>query len=276
MGLLSWLRGSIHSDCTIPEGFVGLVYPNGRKELYPLDLHPTITFPPPPMSCHTVSTPKATVRFEIRDRSVRMHVLQMDERFRCSENERTTFKASNGFLVESGGWPYIARDVDGIGLWGDVRSNDNQPEFMAFKTNTARDTWLQRAEAALREWAQNWGGFKEAPKPKRYKVLNELPQMLEGTIVEEVVCHGIRGYTAVDFNHTLPDGTPYRGLLTAHYVEGNYTWFKEVKDEADQCASCRSLTCNPPLDCCHGNKRPCSCDCGCCAPQRVTVKTITV
>jgi hypothetical protein len=120
---------------------------------------------------------KAKIRFVKFEKALAMQVLEMDERFRGVSGKSIDFKSRHMITISSCWAPQIL--IDRLFLRGKMRNNDLLIESVRFDDNDTRDKTLENYIAALKDWAENWEGFKET-KPQ------ETPAASGDDIVVEV------------------------------------------------------------------------------------------
>jgi len=104
--------------------------------------------------------------FEL-DGNLVFQVLGMDERFRGGEDDYKVYSASNGWLVESSGYPKISLHSKVIFLRGHDKTLDldvmviPRSKIRAEYPNESLNKIIEDINQALKEWAENWEGFKE-------------------------------------------------------------------------------------------------------------------
>ncbi len=104
--------------------------------------------------------PKIKIRLEVWGSSLVMQVLEMDERFR-----RGGLNSPNDYLTRSGikisSWVVPALDVGGVYLFGSQKEYDNGIGTRLYNSNREAEEKRTDILLALKEWANNWEGFKE-------------------------------------------------------------------------------------------------------------------
>jgi hypothetical protein len=109
---------------------------------------------------------KAKIRFVKFEKALAMQVLEMDERFRGGVRKDNRFVPKNGGLeVKSGCVPSLTTEEWSFFLRGEERSEDFRISVKIFKSNSERDKALAKYIAALKDWAENWEGFKGTAEP---------------------------------------------------------------------------------------------------------------
>jgi len=104
---------------------------------------------------------KAKIRFVKFKKALAMQVLEMDERFRADEKNwyyRAKLMCTG---VRSENLPGMVTNA--IYLRGSNPVDDLKISTIEFETNAERDEYLEDAILALRDWAENWEGFRENP-----------------------------------------------------------------------------------------------------------------
>jgi hypothetical protein len=97
---------------------------------------------------------KAKIRFVKFEKALAMQVLEMDERFRNGSN----YCCKNGFTIVSDAYPELGYKT--ICMRGHSSRDDLVIANRTFISNSNRDEMLAEYIAALKDWAENWKGFK--------------------------------------------------------------------------------------------------------------------
>lgn len=110
---------------------------------------------------------KLKIRLEKQgNRAILFEVLEMDERFRSKvEDKMKKFEAKNGLKVISSFCP--DSNTKEIFLRGDDNECDDVVCISNCKTIKERDETYDKILEALRDWADNWEGWKEEKPPKK-------------------------------------------------------------------------------------------------------------
>lgn len=105
-----------------------------------------------------------TYRLEIIDDRLEFQILEMDERFRCSNNgDEIHFESQNGVYVKS----YLVPEIEDferyrtIWLRGFFETSDKCTRVLKGKSPGQLKTWEKTIHEALKDWDQNWGGWSE-------------------------------------------------------------------------------------------------------------------
>lgn len=104
---------------------------------------------------------KIKIRLEVWKNVVIMQILEMDERFR---NERLKsyapeFESSNGYLVRSSSQSSLGKNY--IYLRGIDKGYDYDISSKIFNTEKEAESYKKDIICALKDWSENWPGFKE-------------------------------------------------------------------------------------------------------------------
>lgn len=120
--------------------------------------------------------PNSKIKFKLfnwRNR-VCFQVMEMDERFRANTSDGLQFSTDN-FTICSKSYPELLSNE--IYLHGQDRSEDCFKVFYDFPYEGDAIEYIKKAKAALKDWAENWEGFKE-------KTTKETEETLDNDIFE--------------------------------------------------------------------------------------------
>jgi len=103
------------------------------------------------------------VKFE---KALAFQVLEMDERFR-NFNNPISFGGGGDLCVLSTNFPDIISESERVYLRGNIQKKDFTVSVDYFADNIRRDEMANRIHKAIKNWAENWPGFKDDPKPEK-------------------------------------------------------------------------------------------------------------
>lgn len=101
---------------------------------------------------------KAKIKFCRFENALAMQVLYMDERFR---GDNTYICKDRDMRIESAYFPYMGPVA--IQLYGTNPSLDCVIVSFGCNVNVSLPTYITRAVGSLKDWAQNWEGWKDEP-----------------------------------------------------------------------------------------------------------------
>lgn len=108
---------------------------------------------------------KIKFRLEVWGSTVLFQVLEMDERFRCNnENPFLEHTAKNGICVYSEDIPFLALSSASIYLRGRNICGDEYVSCSRQETDSEAYEFAQKIIEALKDWAENWEGWIEDEK----------------------------------------------------------------------------------------------------------------
>lgn len=117
--------------------------------------------------------PKIKFRLERWGNTVLFHIIEMDERFRCSvgakrSNEFSSPISSIGIDIVSCNGPSLIGNPLGphdennvLFLRGSAVEEDNRVCLRVFESAEDAEVYKQKILEALADWAKNWPGFKD-------------------------------------------------------------------------------------------------------------------
>lgn len=115
------------------------------------------------------------MRIEKWEKCLVMQILEMDERFRNDDfTSAMSYISANGVHIESSSSPNIhwddIRDFYSIHLRGYDSPDDYKIVVKYFDNNNDRDKAYDLFVEALKDWAENWEGWKEKKKSKKIEM----------------------------------------------------------------------------------------------------------
>jgi hypothetical protein len=112
---------------------------------------------------------KIKLKIAKMEKAVAIQILEMDERFRRQYDFQKTnlFRASNGWLIGSAKFSELYAKSPIIYLRGLDKETDDKVLVRYFNDNNERDETIESLMVALKEWSENWEGFKEKPAAKK-------------------------------------------------------------------------------------------------------------
>lgn len=102
---------------------------------------------------------KVKYRLAVWETTVIFQVLDMDERFRCSDLKYPNIQVTGGLDVMSVGYPKLTKNI--AYLWGYTKSYDHNISDIKFETSEEAQQYAKKVHYALWHWAKNW--FNEEP-----------------------------------------------------------------------------------------------------------------
>lgn len=114
-----------------------------------------------------MNTSKIKFRLEVWENSVVFQVLEMDERFR---NYANSFNAKNKINIYSFHWVEISETC--IYLRGEKKDGDFDVCKLSFENAKDAEEFANKILVALKDWSENWEGFKDEKKTDGVKYYN--------------------------------------------------------------------------------------------------------
>lgn len=124
--------------------------------------------------------------------SLYVKVEEVDARFVNNGDNEKTFLSSSGFLIRS--CSYVTFDRSSLELLGSFRGEEHTEHAVSFAYHSEREAFIERMEAAIKEWSENWEGFKtcshsctnHCPPPQPARVEKRLEETLCGVVDVQV------------------------------------------------------------------------------------------
>jgi len=118
---------------------------------------------------------KAKIKITKFNCGIAFEVLEMDERFRYTNtNAFKSYKCLKTGIIINSHYQSEFDNGDTVYLRGSERKRDNIVSFKSFLDNEGRDKYIKDLVESLKDWSENWSGWKTKSIPQKKEESNTL------------------------------------------------------------------------------------------------------